>query len=326
MADNGFGAQDNSADFLLRIYQIKPDFKTKNGGTAKVQVQRFIQLSDPNKKIPFNIVHQNTAERLLTGADFDPESLQRAADGSYWIGEEFGPYLLHFDQNGILLDAPFTLPNPLNPSQELRSPQNQLNKANINYVEPLVQRSAGFEGMALSKDGRYLYPLLEKPLLGDRSGQLIISKFDLQKKAYTGEYYYFKLADKATNIGDFQMINANEGIIIERDGSQNKLDGYKKLIHVKLKGVGEAVERTDLVDLMKIANPNKLYGTARDGDIATGETFGFPFETIEDVIIESPTVLTILNDNNFPGSSGRNAKRADDNEVIKIQLPKKLNF
>lgn len=326
MADNGFGAQDNSADFLLRIYQIKPDFKTKNGGTAKVQVQRFIQLSDPNKKIPFNIVHQNTAERLLTGADFDPESLQRAADGSYWIGEEFGPYLLHFDQNGILLDAPFTLPNPLNPSQELRSPQNQLNKANINYVEPLVQRSAGFEGMALSKDGRYLYPLLEKPLLGDRSGQLIIPKFDLQKKAYTGEYYYFKLADKATNIGDFQMINANEGIIIERDGSQNKLDGYKKLIHVKLKGVGEAVERTDLVDLMKIANPNKLYGTARDGDIATGETFGFPFETIEDVIIESPTVLTILNDNNFPGSSGRNAKRADDNEVIKIQLPKKLNF
>lgn len=326
MADNGFGAQDNSADFLLRIYQIKPDFKTKNGGTAKVQVQHFIQLSDPNKKIPFNIVHQNTAERLLTGADFDPESLQRAADGSYWIGEEFGPYLLHFDQNGILLDAPFTLPNPLNPSQELRSPQNQLNKANINYVEPLVQRSAGFEGMALSKDGRYLYPLLEKPLLGDRSGQLIISKFDLQKKAYTGEYYYFKLADKATNIGDFQMINANEGIIIERDGSQNKLDGYKKLIHVKLKGVGEAVERTDLVDLMKIANPNKLYGTARDGDIATGETFGFPFETIEDVIIESPTVLTILNDNNFPGSSGRNAKRADDNEVIKIQLPKKLNF
>ena len=326
MADNGFGAQDNSADFLLRIYQIKPDFKTKNGGTAKVQVQRFIQLSDPNKKIPFNIVHQNTAERLLTGADFDPESLQRAADGSYWIGEEFGPYLLHFNQNGILLDAPFTLPNPLNPSQELRSPQNQLNKANINYVEPLVQRSAGFEGMALSKDGRYLYPLLEKPLLGDRSGQLIIPKFDLQKKAYTGEYYYFKLADKATNIGDFQMINANEGIIIERDGSQNKLDGYKKLIHVKLKGVGEAVERTDLVDLMKIANPNKLYGTARDGDIATGETFGFPFETIEDVIIESPTVLTILNDNNFPGSSGRNAKRADDNEVIKIQLPKKLNF
>jgi hypothetical protein len=34
------------------------------------------------------------------------------------------------------------------------------------------------------------------------------------------------------------------------------------------------------------------------------------------VIIENGTTLTVLNDNNFPGSSGRNAKQADDNEII----------
>jgi hypothetical protein len=58
---------------------------------------------------------------------------------------------------------------------------------------------------------------------------------------------------------------------------------------------------------MNIANPNNLYGTARDGDIGTATTFAFPFETIEDVIIENKNTLTVLNDNNFPGSSGRNA-------------------
>jgi hypothetical protein len=145
MSDNGFGTQDNSADYLLRIYKIKADFRTKNKGTGQVSVQSFIQLRDPNKRIPFEIVNGNTSERLLTGADFDPESMQRAADGSYWIGDEFGPYLLHFSAEGILLDAPIGLPNPLNPAQELRSPQNQFNKANINFVEPLVQRSGGFE-------------------------------------------------------------------------------------------------------------------------------------------------------------------------------------
>ncbi len=75
---------------------------------------------------------------------------------------------------------------------------------------------------------------------------------------------------------------------------------------------------------MKIANPDALYGTVRAGDIGTGKVFAFPFETIEDVIIENGTTLTVLNDNNFPGSSGRNAKLADDNEIIQIRLPKAL--
>lgn len=324
MADNGFGSQDNSADFLLRIYQIKPDFRTKTTGSAKVQVMSFVQLRDPNKLITFDIVNKNTPERLLTGQDFDPESIQRAADGSYWIGEEFGPYLLHFDKDGVLLDAPISLPNPLQKGKELRSPQNQLNKANINYVEPLVQQSGGFEGMALSKDGKYLYPLLEKPLKNSTKRQLIISQFDLEKKAYTGQYYLFDLNDQATAIGDFQMFDNQSGIIIERDDSENKLSGYKKLIHVKLGESGKAIQREELVDLMKIDNPNALYGQVREGDLGTGSTFAFPFFTIEDVIIENKNTLTVLNDNNFPSSSGRNANKADNNEIIQIRLPKDL--
>ncbi|WP_278397343.1 esterase-like activity of phytase family protein [Acinetobacter venetianus] len=326
MSDNGFGTQDNSADYLLRIYKLKADFKTKSKGTGQVEVQSFIQLRDPNKRIPFDIVNGNTAERLLTGADFDPESMQRTADGTYWIGDEFGPYLLHFSAEGVLLDAPIPLPNPLNPAQELRSPQNQFNKANINYVEPLVPQSGGFEGMAISPNGKYLYPLLEKPLKSIREGErlLLISQFDVQKKAYTGQYYWFALDSKATNIGDFQLFNDKEGIIIERDASQNNLGGYKKLIKIKFNDATQTVAREDLVDLMKIANPNALYGVAREGDIGTDRIFAFPFETIEDVIIENATTLTVLNDNNFPGSTGRNAKLADDNEIIQIRLPKAL--
>ena len=324
MTDNGFGAQDNSADFLLRLYQIKRDFRTKNSGSAKVQVMSFTQLSDPNKLIPFNIINQNTSDRLLTGADFDPESIQRATDGSYWIGDEFGPYLLHFNKEGVLLDAPISLPNPFKAGTELRSPQNQLNKANVNYVEPLVQQSGGFEGMALSKDGKYLYPLLEKPLKDSQVKQLIISQFDLEKKAYTGQYYLLNLNEKATAIGDFQMFDNNSGILIERDNSENNLEGYKKLIQVKLGESAQAIQRTELVDLMKLANPNNLYGTARADDIGTGATFAFPFFTIEDVIIENNQTLTVLNDNNFPSSFGRNKNHADNNEIIQIKLAKAL--
>ncbi len=111
LADNGFGAQTNSADYLLRLYQTKPNFKTEAGGDGTVEVESFIQLSDPDNNIPFDIINEGTTERLLTGADFDIESFVIDAQGDIWIGDEFGPFLLHFDSTGKLLEAPISTPN-----------------------------------------------------------------------------------------------------------------------------------------------------------------------------------------------------------------------
>jgi uncharacterized repeat protein (TIGR01451 family) len=112
MPDNGFGAKGNSADFLLRVYKVDPSFRgSEPNGDGSVNVQSFIQLSDPDKKVPFKIVNEGTGDRLLTGADFDIESFNIAADGTLWFGEEFGPYVLHTDATGKLLEAPIPTPN-----------------------------------------------------------------------------------------------------------------------------------------------------------------------------------------------------------------------
>ncbi|BAY89984.1 MULTISPECIES: esterase-like activity of phytase family protein [unclassified Tolypothrix] len=111
LSDNGYGAKDNSADFLLRIQRLDPNFKGAENGDGSVKFLDFIQLSDPDKKVPFKITNEGTTERLLTGADFDVESLIVDQDGSFWIGEEFGPYLLHFDSTGKLLEAPIATPD-----------------------------------------------------------------------------------------------------------------------------------------------------------------------------------------------------------------------
>lgn len=110
LSDNGFGSKANSPDYLLRLYRLDPKFRG-SGEDGKVKVEEFISLSDPDNKIPFSIVNQGTKERLLTGADFDVESFVFAADGTLWIGDEFGPYLLHFDKTGKLLEAPIPTPN-----------------------------------------------------------------------------------------------------------------------------------------------------------------------------------------------------------------------
>jgi glycerophosphoryl diester phosphodiesterase len=125
LSDNGFGSKNNSADYLLRIYQVNPDFKQENAGDGTIEVEQFIQLSDPDNLIPFDIVNEESTQRLLTGADFDIESFVIADDGSIWIGDEFGPFLLHFDSTGKLIEAPIATPNLASSDLPLvRSPQN----------------------------------------------------------------------------------------------------------------------------------------------------------------------------------------------------------
>ncbi|MDJ0535574.1 MAG: esterase-like activity of phytase family protein [Xenococcaceae cyanobacterium MO_207.B15] len=114
LSDNGFGGQSNSADYLLRLYQVDPSFAGAEEGDGSVEVQGFVQLSDPNNLIPFEIINEGTEERWLTGGDFDVESFVIDSNGDIWVGDEFGPYLLHFNSEGELLKAPIPTPNITN--------------------------------------------------------------------------------------------------------------------------------------------------------------------------------------------------------------------
>src|SRR5262245_7934190 len=124
MEDNGYGAIENSADFNLRVYKIRPHFKTKDGGSGRIDIEGFIELHDPDNNVPFAITNEFTRRRVLTGADFDIESFQKAKDGTLWLGDEFGPFLPHTDAKGKVLEAPVALPDFDNPSKEICSPQN----------------------------------------------------------------------------------------------------------------------------------------------------------------------------------------------------------
>ncbi|TJZ69012.1 esterase-like activity of phytase family protein [Chitiniphilus eburneus] len=189
-----------------------------------------------------------------------------------------------------------------------------------------AKRSGGFEGMAISPDGKKLYPLLEQPLHGDDAKTLLIHEFDIASRSYTGVTMKYRLEDRGTNIGDFILINATEGIVIERDPSQGDPNGHKKLYRIKLGGNGETVTKTQLVDLMKIADPQGITAGGKPGDIALGNPFGMPFNTIEDVLLLDAQTLLVIDDNNYPFSVGRHLGTGDpdDSEFVKIRLPQPL--
>ncbi|WP_260474818.1 esterase-like activity of phytase family protein [Streptomyces sp. WAC 05379] len=300
LSDNGYGNKANSADFLLRVHRIKPDLR---GGTAKVL--GGFNLSDPDRRVPFPLTR---ADRVLTGADFDVESIQRMPDGTYWIGDEFGPWLLHFSAKGRLLQAPIALDG-------VRAPENPY----LNGAQPNIASSKGFEGLVRSVDGRHLYPLLEGTVTGDTPGDLRFSEFDLRRGKYTGKRYVYRLESTANAIGDAIAVDRHRFLVIERDGGQGDTAKFKRiyLADTRDRDGDGLMDKTLVADLLDIANPKGLGGF--------GETFRFPFQTIEDVNLVDDRTLAVLNDNNFPFSSGRTAGKADDNEFITIRLSAPLH-
>ena len=296
LSDNGFGTKANSNDFLLRIHRIAPDFRT-----GAVDVLGGITLTDPAGHVPFPLTRP---DRVLTGADFDVESIVRDTDGSYWIGDEFGPWLLHADRAGRLLAPPVALPG-------VRAPENPAGSPNLGS-------SKGFEGLAGSPDGRYLYPLLEGTVAGDTPGDLRFSEFSIRAGAYTGRGFTYRLDSPAHAIGDAYALDAHRFLVIERDGNQGDAAVVKKIYVADRRDRDRdgVMDKRLVADLLNLANPKRLGGF--------GPTFRFPFVTIESVLPLDSRTLLVLNDNNFPGSSGRTPGVADNNEAITIGLPHSL--
>jgi hypothetical protein len=225
MPDNGYGAKTNSGDFLLRLYRIRPDFKTAAGGTGTVAVLGFLQFRDPDRKVPFPLFRP---DRLLTGADFDLESVRRARDGSFWFGEEFGPFLLHTDATGKMLEAPVPLPG-------VQSPQNPFLTDPDAWTLPA---SRGFEGMARSIDGKRLYPMLEGALRNDPDRRRrILNEFDLRAGAYTERTWQYRVDAGFPDavIGDLTALDEHRFVLIERDDAQGAEARQKKIYLIDLR-------------------------------------------------------------------------------------------
>lgn len=310
LSDNGYGAKSNSSDYLLRIYRLAVDWAAAPGGG--VSLRSFVQLADPDRRLPFPITREGTSERWLTGADLDPESLVRLDDGTFWIGDEFGPFLLHFAADGRLLAPPYEIPG-------MRSPDHpHLPPADAGQVSAAtVRRSRGFEGLA--HFGPSLYAVLEAGAGADADAALIF-EFDLAARAFTGVSWRLPLVDDTHAVTEFISLAAlapgcaSRFLAIERDGGHGPAAKVKRLREVHL--AGRALTSHEVADLLDLANPRRLGGHP--------ERFTFPFITTEAVWALTREVLVLANDNNFPAGGGRPGALRDATEFIRLTLARPL--
>ena len=334
MADNGFGNKANSFDFLLRAYFVRPDFQTAKGGTGTVDVGDFVQFRDPNAVIGFPI--QRT-DRLLTGADVDPESLQRGKDGDLWMGDEFGPWILHFDETGVLLEPPFRVPASLVGATSvtgfLESPASPLLPPG---AAATVAGSRGFESLSATPDGKYLYGLLEGATVQDsNANRRYLVEFSTVDRAFTGKVWQYLTQPTVTGVqqccfmADMWALDQHRMVVIERDNGRGapvppSAATFSRGVYVvDLRDVGTDgfLEKTRAIDLTAIADPDLVsLPEKHPGDVQIGDPFGVACESIEAIHVIDGQRLLLGCDNNFP-NTGRNANLADDNELIVVRVP-----
>jgi len=75
------------------------------------------------------------------------------------------------------------------------------------------------------------------------------------------------------------------------------------------------VRKIGYVDLLNIADPRRLPRKPLVGDV-----FSFPFFTIENVDVVDERHIVVGNDNNLPFSSSREPNKADDNELVLLEV------
>jgi hypothetical protein len=315
MPDNGFGNKQNSRSFILRVYRVRAEWETARGGAGDVEILDWIDLRDPDEQVPFAIVREGSEDRLLTGGDFDPESMRIARDGTLWFGDEFGPFLLHTDATGRVLDAPIPTPGVRSPDYPGITPDR------VNLA-----RSNGFEGMALSDDGRKLYPTLEGPLTTDPDKtRRWVYEFDLRRERYTGKRLQYSVGDPTYLVSDFTVVDDDRFVVLERDNFENTAAVHKKAFAIELDEAGPDgfLRKRELLDLLDIRDPDLISPPARPGDFgiasAADRTFKMPYITIEAVLPEGKDRLTIVNDTNF-GSRGRNLELPDYSDFIGVRV------
>ncbi len=176
----------------------------------------------------------NTGESLIDLAGnalpaspngYDPEGLVALPDGSFWVSDEYGPFITHFSRDGRALQ--------------------RLSPFNGSLPAELANRvpNKGMEGLALTPDGSTLVGMMQSALqqpdlpAGVKTKNvtvLRIATYDLRTHA-THEYVYLLDDPKATGgaVSEITALSNTTFVVDERDGNMEP-GAFKKLFKIDI--------------------------------------------------------------------------------------------
>lgn len=290
-------------NFSPTIYRLKLSKDNKSSAKILDKIPLKTQsgklasgISNPNTEKAYDI-NKNLLKDDVNG--FDTEALVVTQAGEFYLADEYGPSIIYADQNGVIKNR--FVPNGV---------KSELNGADYTITENLPaelrnrQLNRGFEALALSKDEKTLFFMLQSPYDPEKRTVTLYS-MDIQSQTINGQWLYELdtpntfIKDNAkkariqndVKISEIATIGDNELIVLERISKTTKF--------YKIKLEPSTTEKTINKELI----------------VNTDDLDKFPTK-IEGLAIISPQEWILVNDNDF-GIEG------DKTHIIRLSLQDK---
>jgi len=268
----------------------------------------------------------------------DTEGLVALSDGSFWVSEEYGPWLLHVDRDGTVRErvGPFAGPGRRLPA-----------------VLASRRSNRGMEGLALVPGTATLAGLVQGPLdnpkaAGRKSRALRLVMFDT--KAGTSRQLVYLMEAPGNRITEIAALSATRFLVIEIDGKvpRHPTDpsGFMRIMQIDLTGASDVSDPAD-GPRGRLFGDRTLEELPSDSLAALGITpvsrrvlvdlldpaIAYPYDKPEGLVVVDRQTLALVNDDDFgidaDGKGGIGPKRGAEgavigNEVWLLRLPAPL--
>lgn len=289
----------------------------KINADGNIEVIKYIKLKNPSGQpitgLPNPVGMGSTgeiayaADGSVLGTDnygLDSESIVAAADGTFWVSDEYGPHIVHYSADGIELERI----SPYGVNTGTRK---------LPAVFAKRRPNRGMEGMCMTPDGKMLVGTMQSTMyvptkaLATNTTLTRIVTFDLVS-GQTKQYLYKQDGGASDSVCDITPISNTEFLVIERDGKFGSEGGLKKVYRINLSGASD-VSGSDFtaVDGMKINNKT-LEQSTWDEINAAGlkpvtktlavdlvSKIGYEHDKFEGIVYLGNNKLAVFNDDDF---------------------------
>ena len=250
------------------------------GGTNEVPYDVHGKPMTVNPQLPFDAV-SNPIKTDING--LDPEGLAALQDGSFWVSDEYGPHLVHYDGNGVEIERINAFAN------DERNNVMVEGKPILLPTEFTKRRAnRGMEALTITPDQTTLVGIIESSMDNpDKSGRLssLVRMVTINLVSGQIAQYLYRLDNAAHVTSGIVALNDHEFYLIEHDRKFPLQDkSAQKLIY--------KIDIAHATDIETILN---------DGSVRQDETVGLIIngQTLEQLIAEDEENWQTLENTNI---------------------------
>ncbi len=231
------GPADGAVSYFCRMYAF--DFVVNAGAEPQSRVTwKLISTTLLRNEQGTQLVGISSA---FTGADpaknlrFDPEGLRVSPAGdSVFISDEYGPSVCEFTLDGTRKRS-FAIPQKF----QVKYPASD---AGIEAGQNIVGRTPnqGFEGLALTHDGKRLIALLQSPLIQDGGKHSrFVRALEIDIASGATRQIVIPQDREKRSFNELLAVGPDEYLAIERDGNEGDKAKHKRIIFVSTRGCSD---------------------------------------------------------------------------------------